>query len=95
MAPASPSADMNQIALITKDPQPDRRRRHLGAEAALAELADTEGDGALMVVLEQLQPKDILAVIREYDPPRSRSSTCWSRPRSSRAPWSSRSSTRT
>jgi hypothetical protein len=31
------------------------------------ELADTEGDGALMVVLEQLPPKDILAVIREYD----------------------------
>ena len=31
------------------------------------ELADTEGDQALMVVLEQLPPKDILAVIREYD----------------------------
>ena len=31
------------------------------------QLADTEGDGALMLVLEQLAPKDILAVIREYD----------------------------
>ena len=39
-----------------------------GAESALVELADTEGDSALMVVLEQLPPKDILAVIREYDP---------------------------
>jgi hypothetical protein len=32
------------------------------------DLADREGDKALMVVLEQLPPKDILAVIREYDP---------------------------
>ena len=38
-----------------------------GAESALVELADAEGDHALMVVLEQLPPKDILAVIREYD----------------------------
>ena len=38
-----------------------------GAEAALVALADAEGDRALMVVLEQLPPKDILAVIREYD----------------------------
>jgi len=38
-----------------------------GAESALVELADAEGDSALMVVLEQLPPKDILAVIREYD----------------------------
>jgi hypothetical protein len=30
-------------------------------------LADREGDGALMEVLEQLPPKDVLAVIREYD----------------------------
>jgi hypothetical protein len=37
------------------------------AESALVELADAEGDSALMVVLEQLPPKDILAVIREYD----------------------------
>ena len=39
----------------------------VGAESALVELADTEGDGALMVVLEQLPPKDVLAGIREYD----------------------------
>ena len=39
----------------------------VGAESALSDLADTEGDHALMVVLEQLPPKDILAVIREYD----------------------------
>lgn len=38
-----------------------------GAESALSELADTEGDRALLVVLEQLPPKDVLAVIREYD----------------------------
>lgn len=39
----------------------------VGAESALVALADTEGDAALMVVLEQLPPKDVLAVIREYD----------------------------
>ena len=39
----------------------------MGAESALVELADTEGDAALMVVLQQLPPKDILAIIREYD----------------------------
>jgi hypothetical protein len=39
----------------------------VGAESALVELADREGDGALMEVLEQLPPKDVLAVIREYD----------------------------
>ena len=39
----------------------------VGAESALAELADTEGDGALVEVLGQLEPKDVLAVVREYD----------------------------
>jgi hypothetical protein len=39
----------------------------VGAESALADLADTEGDNALMVVLDQLAPKDVLAVMREYD----------------------------
>lgn len=39
----------------------------VGAESALVELADTEGDSALMVVLDMLPAKDILAVIREYD----------------------------
>ena len=38
-----------------------------GAEYALAELADTEGDHALMEVIAQLPSKDVLAVIREYD----------------------------
>jgi hypothetical protein len=59
--------DMNQIALIEKTRSLIAAGDISGAEAALADLADTEGDGALMVVLEQLQPKDILAVIREYD----------------------------
>lgn len=43
----------------------------VGAEAALGELADREGDGALMVVLDQLAPKDVLAVIREFDDSRA------------------------
>jgi hypothetical protein len=38
-----------------------------GAEYALVTLADTEGDYALVAVLEALPPKDLLAVIREYD----------------------------
>lgn len=38
-----------------------------GAEYALVNLADTEGDYALVAVLEALPPKDLLAVIREYD----------------------------
>ena len=58
---------MNQIALIEKTRSLIAAGDISGAEAALADLADTEGDGALMVVLEQLQPKDILAVMREYD----------------------------
>lgn len=43
----------------------------VGAEAALGELADREGDGSLMVVLDQLAPKDVLAVIREFDDSRA------------------------
>lgn len=58
---------MNHLALIEKTQSLIASGDITGAEAALVELADTEGDGALMVVLEQLQPKDILAVIREYD----------------------------
>ncbi|MFD2273298.1 hypothetical protein ACFS07_25580 [Undibacterium arcticum] len=38
-----------------------------GAEFALVSLAETEGDRALVAVLEELPPKDLLAVIREYD----------------------------
>jgi hypothetical protein len=37
------------------------------AEAALTELVDTEGDNALVEVLDELAPKDLLAIIREYD----------------------------
>jgi hypothetical protein len=58
---------MNHLALIEKTQSLIASGDITGAEAALVELADTEGDGALMVVLDQLQPKDILAVIREYD----------------------------
>src|SRR5665647_3802023 len=59
--------NMNYLALITKTQSLIAAGDIVGAEAALVELADTEGDSALMVVLEQLPPKDILAVIREYD----------------------------
>jgi hypothetical protein len=58
---------MNHLALIEKTQSLIASGDITGAEAALVELADSEGDRALMVVLEQLQPKDILAVIREYD----------------------------
>ena len=37
------------------------------AESALAELVETEGDHALVAVLDDLPPKDLLAIIREYD----------------------------
>lgn len=55
------------LALITKTQSLIAAGDIVAAEEALVELADSEGDGALMVVLEQLPPKDILAVIREYD----------------------------
>ncbi|PIT72280.1 hypothetical protein [Limnohabitans sp. JirII-31] len=58
---------MNALALIAKTQSLIASGDIVAAEAALVELADTEGDQALMVVLEQLPPKDILAVIREYD----------------------------
>jgi hypothetical protein len=38
-----------------------------GAEFALVSLAEAEGDLALVAVLEEMQPKDLLAVIREFD----------------------------
>lgn len=62
---------MNQIALITKTQSLIAAGDIAGAEYALAELADQEGDHALMEVLEQLPAKDILAVIREYDDSKS------------------------
>lgn len=58
---------MNALALIAKTQSLIAAGDIVAAEAALVELADAEGDNALMVVLEQLPPKDILAVIREYD----------------------------
>lgn len=58
---------MNQLALIEKTRSLIAAGDISGAESALTELADTDGDSALVVVLEQLAPKDILAVIREYD----------------------------
>ncbi|MEC5386873.1 hypothetical protein VVD49_14155 [Uliginosibacterium sp. H3] len=38
-----------------------------GAEYALVSLVDAEGDHALVEVLEELPPKDLLAIIREFD----------------------------
>ena len=58
---------MNHLALIEKTQTLIAAGDIVGAEFALVELADTEGDAALMVVLDLLPPKDILAVIREYD----------------------------
>lgn len=58
---------MNQLALIQKTQSLIAAGDITGAENALVELADAEGDSALMVVLDQLPPKDLLAVIREYD----------------------------
>ncbi|MFY8017293.1 MAG: hypothetical protein ACOVN9_04210, partial [Inhella sp.] len=58
---------MSQLALIEMTQALIAAGDIVGAESVLTELADSEGDGALMVVLEQLPPKDILAVIREYD----------------------------
>ncbi len=38
-----------------------------GAEKALVSIVDTEGDHALVSVLDDMAPKDLLAVIREFD----------------------------
>jgi hypothetical protein len=58
---------MKHLALIEKTQQLIAAGDIVGAESALVELADAEGDTALMVVLDLLPPKDVLAVIREYD----------------------------
>ena len=58
---------MNHLARIEKTQALIAAGDIVGAESALVELADAEGDAALMVVLDLLPPKDILAVIREYD----------------------------
>jgi hypothetical protein len=39
----------------------------VGAEYALANLAETEGDKALVAALDEFPAKDLLAIIREYD----------------------------
>jgi hypothetical protein len=39
----------------------------VGAEFALVSLAESEGDHALVVALDDLPPSDLLAIIREYD----------------------------
>ncbi len=61
------STSTNNLALITKTQTLIAAGDIVGAEGALVELADAEGDAALMVVLEQLPAKDVLAIIREYD----------------------------
>lgn len=57
----------NHLALIQQTQSLIASGDIVGAEYALAELADTEGDHALMEVIAQLPAKDVLAVIREYD----------------------------
>jgi hypothetical protein len=62
---------MHHLALIEKTQALIAAGDIVGAESALVKLADAQGDGALMEVLEQLPPKDILAIIREYDSAKS------------------------
>lgn len=62
---------MHHLALIEKTQSLIAAGDIVGAESALVELADSEGDGALMEVLEQLPPKDVLAIVREYDSSKS------------------------
>jgi len=38
-----------------------------GAEKALVAIADQDGDHALVSILDDMQPKDLLAVMREFD----------------------------
>ena len=45
---------MNHLALIAKTQSLIAAGDIVGAESALVELADAEGDGALLVVLDQL-----------------------------------------
>jgi hypothetical protein len=54
-------------ALVVKAANLIRNGDIAGAEFALVSLAETEGDYALVAALETLPPKDLLAVIREYD----------------------------
>lgn len=54
-------------ALVVKAATLIRNGDIAGAEFALVSLAETEGDYALVAALDTLPPKDLLAVIREYD----------------------------
>ncbi|QZA77905.1 hypothetical protein K4H28_00225 [Deefgea tanakiae] len=38
-----------------------------GAEKVLSDIADQHGDTALMQILDEVAPKDLLAIMREYD----------------------------
>ena len=58
---------MNPLAVIEKTQALIAAGDIVGAESALVALADAQGDRALVEVLAQLPPKDVLAVIREYD----------------------------
>jgi hypothetical protein len=62
---------MQHLALIEKTQALIAAGDIVGAEHALVELADAQGDRALMEVLAQLPAKDVLAVIREYDDSKS------------------------
>ncbi|SFD63539.1 hypothetical protein [Paracidovorax konjaci] len=55
------------LALITQTQALIAAGDIVGAESALSQLADDEGDRALVAVLDELAPKDVLAVMREYD----------------------------
>lgn len=54
-------------ALVVKAASLIRNGDIAGAEFALVTLAETEGDYALVAALDTLPPKDLLAIIREYD----------------------------
>ncbi len=58
---------MTKNALVLKAASLIREGDIAGAEYALVSLAETEGDYALVAVLEEMPPKDLLAVIREFD----------------------------
>ncbi len=60
----------HQLAIITQTQALIAAGDITGAEYALTNLADAQGDAALMVILDQLPAKDILAIVREYDPSR-------------------------
>jgi hypothetical protein len=86
---------MNHLALIAKTQSLIASGDIVGAESALVELADAEGDKALMVVMEQLPPKDILAVIREYDSSKESILNLLVTPESLQKQWCWKSNTKT